>query len=400
MMNQTEIKTLLKKYISDNLSKEEYLRLAFLIKENNLQPQFESAIEELFLEDTTINTAKDKDTFFEKIMEEAERRQDRQRLQFVKYNRIPLKRYAVYAAACIVCIVAGFYLLWSKKGNSNNSIVINKQVIAKDNEHKTTLTLANGTTIVLDTILKGNVTGYSNVKVVKLDDNQLVYDSKDAKRSDSLSFNTLKVPRGQLYQLQLSDGTKVWLNSATSLRFPVAFGNASRQVELDGEAYFEVAKDPSKPFIVSAGNMEVSVLGTHFNVMAYKDEGDIRTTLIEGSVKLKSSNKEILIKPGQQGIFNNSSTYFSVVNTNVDVALAWKNGEFNFQNTDIRTIMRQITRWYDVSVSYAGTVPGVELSGIISKKEKVNQLLEILEATNKVSFSLDENKITVFSKTK
>lgn len=399
MTEQTEIKYLLKKYISDTHSKREHQRLAALITADHFQPDFESAIEELLSHRSESISQDNKDVIFKKIITEAERRENLQRLSSIKSGQTTIARYVLYAAACLIFIVGSIYLMRIITSNNTNQKLAGKRTPAiKNNSKKPTLTLANGSTIILDDAAKGNVAKYQDVKVLKLDGNSIAYKAQASSPSDSMSFNTLTIPCGQQYQLQLSDGTKVWLNSATSLRFPVTFGAVSRKVELDGEAYFEVAKNPQKKFIVSARNMEVHVLGTHFNVMAYKDEDDIRTTLIEGSVRLQSSKEKVTIKPGEQGVFKNENAHFTIQKANMNVALAWRHGEFNFQNTDIQTIMRQIARWYDIPIEYAGPIPNVELSGIISRKEQVGQLLEILEATNKINFSQHQNRITVSSK--
>ncbi|MBS1565441.1 MAG: FecR domain-containing protein [Bacteroidetes bacterium] len=210
---------------------------------------------------------------------------------------------------------------------------------------------------------------------------------------EHVSYNTLETPRGGQYRVVLPDGSKVWLNSASSLKYPTAFDAATREVVLSGEAYFEIANDRTKPFIVKTGSVDVHVLGTGFNVMAYADEGAVRTTLVNGAVKLAGGDGEQLLAPGQQASLNDGR--FMVSTPDMEQVLAWKNGLFNFNGADIRAIMRQVMRWYDVEVVYKENLSAIELSGIISQKKDVRQLLEILEETGKVHFLLQGRKVTV-----
>ena len=235
---------------------------------------------------------------------------------------------------------------------------------------------------------------FQNIKIIKLNNGQLAYKPLQGKASEA-AYNTLATPKGGQYTITLSDGTRVWLNAASSLRFPAAFTGRTRVVELTGEGYFEVAKDPTMPFKVKAKGMEVEVLGTHFNINAYADENTVNTTLLEGSVKVAKGNENKKIKPGQQAVIRDNGD-LSIVNAiNVEEVIAWKNNEFRFEHIKVSKIMRQVARWYDVEIEYEKNVPDVELSGIISRKEEVSQLLEILEATHKIQFQLSGNKIMV-----
>jgi ferric-dicitrate binding protein FerR (iron transport regulator) len=209
-------------------------------------------------------------------------------------------------------------------------------------------------------------------------------------------YNTMSTPAGGEYQLTLADGTKVWLNAASSITFPTSFTGKERKVSISGEAYFEVASNPSHPFIVSARGMDVTVLGTHFNINAYADEGSIRTTLLEGSVRVASERdgQAREISPGQQSSLDPAGG-MHVREVNTDEVIAWKNGLFQFNKTDIQTMMRQISRWYNIEVKFAGPV-NEQFSGIIPRNITLTELLTVLK-TVKVKFAIDGNKLTVMS---
>ena len=304
------------------------------------------------------------------------------------------------AAAVILFFCCGsvvYYLLYRSAQNNKQSagtVAKVKQNKVMPGNNKAVLILGDGSKIILDSSGNGMIAQQQNIGIVKLDNGQLTYTTLQAKPGDTI-YNTLSTPKGGQYAITLSDGTKVWLNAASSLRFPAAFIGKSRVVELTGEAYFEVAKNPAMPFKVKVKNMEVEVLGTHFNVNAYEDENTVSTTLLEGSVKVTSGNDHKTISPAQQVIMNENGSLNVADNVDVEEVIAWKNGELRFENTKVSKIMRQLARWYDVEIAYQGNVPDVALSGIISRKEDVSQLLEILEATHKVHFQMTGNHIVV-----
>ncbi len=253
--------------------------------------------------------------------------------------------------------------------------------------------MADGSTIVLDTMQNGNLAQQGNTTVIKLD-GKLAYNSANAGAND-IAYNTLTTPRGGQYQVELPDGTRVWLNAASSLRFPTAFVGGERRVEISGEAYFEVAKNKAMPFVVSVNSTEVHVLGTHFNVMAYSEEGKIATTLLEGSVQVSKAGKKHVIVPGQQAVWKENGDFNLNGDIDLEEVVSWKNGKFHFNNADIKVIMRQIARWYDVDVEYRDNLSETQLGGIVSRKEDLRQLLSYFEMTGKVKFNLEGRKIIV-----
>jgi transmembrane sensor len=275
--------------------------------------------------------------------------------------------------------------------------IVPKKILPGGN--KAYLTMANGSVITLNGLKNGKLATQTGVQINKVKDGVLEYNNQSAagqhSGSERLAFNMINTPRGGQYQLVLADGTKVWLNSASSLKYPTAFYGKERKVELSGEAYFEVAKNPSRPFTVSVNGMSVQVLGTHFNVMAYSDEKDVKTTLLEGSVKLTNHGHQALLKPGQQGVLNEQQTVFSIKDVDVEDAVAWKNGFFAFNKEDIQTIMKRISRWYDVDVVFPEKFKRKNFGGTVSRFNDVSQVLNSLELTGSVHFKTEGRRITV-----
>jgi ferric-dicitrate binding protein FerR (iron transport regulator) len=258
-----------------------------------------------------------------------------------------------------------------------------------------TLTLADGRTVLLDQARRGVLARQGASQVQKTADGQLRY-ATGAAAGSALLFNTVATPRGGQYQLTLPDGSQVWLNAASSLRFPVAFGGAERRVELTGEAYFEVAKDAAHPFKVAARGAEVTVLGTHFDVQAYADEPALAATLLEGSVRLRQGAQQALLRPGQQAQPQpQPDGTIRVRAVDVQHAVAWKNGYFVFNDEPIEAIMRQVARWYDVDVRYQGPLTNKDFNGKISRYKDAAAVLRVLELTGAVHFTTEGRRITV-----
>jgi ferric-dicitrate binding protein FerR (iron transport regulator) len=200
--------------------------------------------------------------------------------------------------------------------------------------------------------------------------------------------------------MTLSDGSRVWLNAGSSITYPVAFVGNERKVQINGEGYFEVAHNADKPFVVSKGDVSVTVLGTHFNVNAYDDESDVRVTLLEGSVEVKSkvgSGKSKVIKPGEQAkVISNGQLTISK-DVDLDEVMAWKNQQFIFERLDLASIMRQLSRWYDIEVNYEGKMPSNKFSGIISRTRNISAVLEMLKGTGDLQFKVDGKIVTVLN---
>lgn len=299
-----------------------------------------------------------------------------------------------WAAAAVVFIVFSFtaYISLQKK---------KEHVFATDvapGKNKAVLTLADGKKISLSDALTGNVAKEAGFSITKTADGQLVYNIDESENIDDTRVNTIATPNGGQWQIRLPDGTKVWLNAASSMQYSLNIGKAKqRLVKLDGEAYFEVAKDSARPFVVETDKQLVEVLGTHFNINSYYDEIVTKTTLLEGSVRVlhKSTNETEILKPGDQSIV--SASGIDVKEADVDEAIAWKEGYFKFNNEKHASILRKLARWYNVEVEYADPqAKNVIYYGTVSRFEKISKVLTKLEQTGKVRFDIKGNKIIVY----
>ena len=327
------------------------------------------------------------------------------------------RRRWMYAAAAVILMFVSIsivLLINNKPVNNINQVVEIPKTIIKEKPlykndikpggNQAILTLADGTKIVLNKAAEGALARQGNTTVIKLDDGQLAYNKQTVSQipTTKILYNTLSTPRGGQYRVTLPDGTLVWLNASTSLKFPTAFSGSERKVEIKGEAYFEVAKNEAMPFVVTAENSEIKVLGTHFNVSAYADDKVLKTTLLEGSVEfsvVKKAGSEneagtIKLQPGQQAQLDNANT-LTVVEADTKEAIAWKNGYFIFNNEDIESIMQKIMRWYDVKVVYDVNDKNIYFTGNISRAENVSEILRVLELTETVHFKIEGKTITV-----
>lgn len=305
-------------------------------------------------------------------------------------------RYWVAAASVLIFLAAGtwFWLGTTDQHQTAPSASINTMITPGRN--RAVLTLANGEKLDLDDTRSGLISRQGASIVSKTADGKLAYGTNtDMPDKNTVTYNTIETPRGGQYQLALADGTVVWLNAGSSLKYPTTFTGKERKVELTGEAYFEVAKNREQPFSVALNGMKVEVLGTHFNVMAYNDENTIETTLLEGSVKLTRDGSSTMLIPNQKGVLNNGASNFQVHAVNAENVIAWKNGFFKFDDENIETIMRRVARWYDVDVSYKGNLKRQNFGGKVPRFEDISKLLTTLELTGTVHFKIDGRRITV-----
>ena len=298
--------------------------------------------------------------------------------------------YAV-AASIIGIILSVLFINKNYRIISNSPSVVSHDIAPGTN--RATLKLANGSTIILNSVRKGELTIQANSKVIKTDSGQVSYYLSKGEGIKE-TYNTLTTPRGGQFQLVLSDGTHVWLNSQSSIRYPVAFAPKRRTVELIGEGYFEVAKDRDKPFDVKVGVADIQVLGTHFNINAYEDEPEVRTTLLEGSVRINTQNNTAFLKPNEQGDWNITGKIRVLKDINTEDILGWKTGMFSFHREDIHALMRQVARWYDVDIQYKGQIQN-HFNATIERNVPVSKLLKLLEETGGVHFSVQDKTIIV-----
>lgn len=312
--------------------------------------------------------------------------------------------YASIAALLLMVLSIGFIFY-----RNNNQLLdlnvakITPSIDIQPGGNKATLTLEDGSTITLDEHQDGQIAEQSGIIVSKLNGGQLLYtyNGTTNRSARKAGFNTISTPRGGEFQIVLPDGTKVWLNAASSLKFPTQFSKTERKVELQGEGYFEVAKNEASPFIVSTANQIVTVLGTHFNINSYQDERDVKTTLIEGSVQVSSSKKsdeseiqKVRLKPNQQSILAEAG--LNVINVDSDESIAWKNGYFNFQHADLEMVMRQLSRWYDIDIEYQGKIPSETFTGKVYRNMNISEVFEVLEFAQ-VNFKIEGKKMIIFS---
>ncbi|WAC39000.1 FecR family protein [Pedobacter sp. SL55] len=303
-----------------------------------------------------------------------------------------LKPIAV-AASILLCVGLGF-ILFNREIAPTATLAKRKLEEVLPGGNKATLTLADGSVIDLDKALNGEITKLNGIIIRKKEDGQLEYIIQDNPGAAS-GTNTIATPRGGQYQVSLPDGTKVWLNAASSLTYPYPFAKNERSVELQGEAYFEVAKDRQRPFKVKASQQIIEVLGTHFNVNAYNDEPTQKTTLLEGAVKVAAGGTEVKLKPGEQAKFSAVNTQL-VVDKNIDPDqyVAWKNEVFAFNNEDLKSVMRQISRWYDIDVVYKGKITTEKYFGEIPRSANLSEVFKILEL-NHVHVQISGKTMTI-----
>lgn len=386
-MNRSEFEHLAERYLAGNISPEDEARLLAhydALQHNSIDWQ----------EEDMGLASQVKTELYQKILEDIAEREGSQ--QPGQPGFTPFKWLAAVAALVLVSMAFFFY---TKKV----PLPAVKQVNAGVEDilpggNKAILTLADGSELSLDDTGSGIVTTQGNIIVDKDKDGQLVYRVKtggENMAAGKLSYNTIRTPHGGQYQLVLSDQTKVWLNAGSSIKFPTVFAGNERSVTVEGEAYFEVAKDKRRPFKVFTAQQHIEVLGTHFNVNAYKDEAALKTTLLEGAVKIVYGNSSSIIKPGQQARLSGETGKMDLVQVDIEEAVSWKNGYFMFDNEDIHSVMRKISRWYDVEVVFLNEQISERFGGTVSKFENVSQVLKILEVTGTIHFKIEGRRIIV-----
>lgn len=397
-MNESLLKDLYLKYINDQLTEEEVTKFVSLLDE----PGAHDSLVQLV--DHTWNELKEPE-----MLDVLEDRANYIYSDIISHSRHKGKRYTqwlqVAAAVFIVfSLGVGFYVY--RHATKPDPQAHTAGIVAADQMpagEKATLTLANGSEITLNNSLNGRLADQKGVVINKTKDGELVYTSlpksNDKTTSEPAEWNKISTPRGGRYNLVLQDGTKVYLNSGSSLEFPTDFTERERKVTLKGEAYFEVAKKSGKPFRVNVDDkQQVEVLGTHFNISAYSDENIIKTTLLEGSVKVVAKNDQAMLKPGQMSVNDLESLSFVVKQVDVKDAIDWKNGIFVFNRENISSIMRKISRWYDVDIEFKGNTDNVSFLGNYSRKKSLKTLLKTMELSGKVTFKIEGRRVTVIKK--
>lgn len=333
---------------------------------------------------------KGKIRLLEKIRQEREAGKKPALITSKPVGKLIYLRKLVAAAAAIVLLFAGIYYFGSVKKTQVPPVVKTLKEVAAPETNRAMITLADGSLLYLDSAGSGTLSQQGNVKLVKLANGQIVYETTGADGTATEQWNTVTNPRGsRVLDIVLSDGSKIWLNAASSITYPVVFSGNERKVNITGEAYFEIAAQYKKqannnvklPFIVSSGATHITVLGTHFNVNTYENEKDTRVTLLEGSVNVgneKKEHRDLILKPGEQAVVNKGQISLNST-PNVEEVMAWKNGLFIMRSTDLPALMRQLERWYDIEVKQEGPLPAKTFGGKLSKDISLGSIMEALK---------------------
>lgn len=304
-----------------------------------------------------------------------------------------------YAAAILLTLSVTAILYKNSHPALKLQAAISKNIAYKNDvppgTDKAKLTLADGSVVTINGHTAGMVKSYAGLRISVNSGIVSYHITSSNSGFFKNQHHIITIPTGCKYKISLPDGSLVWLNSASSLKFPIVFNKFERKVYLTGEAYFEVAKNKLKPFKVFANNTVVQVLGTHFNVHAYNDEEAVKTTLLEGSVKIYQDGHSKTILPGQQAYIKRNSSKIKIQPIDVNESVAWKNDLFIFDKEDMESVMKKIARWYDVEVEYKDEIPQTHISGSISRRNNLSQILNMLELTGGVHFRIDGRKITV-----
>jgi transmembrane sensor len=408
-MQSQHITYLLDRYIRGQLTGKEQQELEELFQDSELQPVVQAELVRLMQEDAGVmGETANWEPVLQRVLSVDKTAGER---SAVRMFRVGWQRWAV--AAILLLLVGGGTVLFLARRKAGPAVAVGIAPATKvivPGSNKAILTLANGQQVVLNDTQNGVIGQQGNTRVIKLDSGRLAYSSaaggvaagagagagggNGAAGMGGPLYNTITTPRGGQYQITLPDETKVWLNAESSLRFPTAFAGKDRSVQLTGEAYFEVAADKSKPFLVKAGSTETRVLGTHFNIMAYTDEGPVKTTLLEGVVSMGQETQSALLQPGEQGQFDSRKGIIATRAVNTRAVVAWKDGYYYFDRASMQSVMRQISRWYDVVIVYEGAVPKDEIVGKIPRTAEVSEVLHIMELIG-IRFKIEGKKITV-----
>lgn len=314
------------------------------------------------------------------------------RIELDHPSRVIRLRRFWWAAAAIVAILTWGTISFLNHENQKQQIA-HQDTLILPGSNKAYLELGDGRRILLDSLQNGEIANRGGAILSQID-GTISYQPENS-RSEAAEYNTIRTPLGGQFQVILADGTHVWLNAGSSLKYPTRFNGTERRVELTGEGYFDVSKNPLQPFIVSTGNASIRVKGTSFNVNAYSDEPILKTTLVHGAVTVSVQNQSINILPGQQAVITQAGALSIISDVDLGAETAWKDGKFVFHNDNIRTVMRQLARWYDIEVTYSNGISNDEFVGVISRYASLSDVLKMLQTTETVQFKTEGKKITV-----
>ncbi|MGN6802435.1 MAG: FecR family protein [Ginsengibacter sp.] len=399
-MGTSRLEDLFDLYVNDNYTLEEEAELMALLKEDENQEKLKSLIGNL-IKDTGpeihLNHERAKAVFDNILLKGNLIEKENLRNVVSMKQKLAIYHFWFRVAAILILFIGGLTMyLWLRNSSGSFkavSIADRQSKVVLPDANNAILRISDGTSFVLDSMKDGMSLKRGKTTITK-EGNEIIYSVSSLNGGNEIVYSTLTTPHADQYQVVLPDGSKVWLNGSSSIYFPSQFESQKREVKITGEAYFEVSKNKNKPFFVEVGKMAVRVLGTHFNINAYGNEGAIKTSLLEGSVKVIETNKTQLLKPGEQAVWNEKEDKITVNHPNMDEVIAWKNGLFEFHDDDIQAIMREISRWYNVRVKYEGEIPSKKYEGKISRNAKLSEVLKILELSD-VKFTLRNNEIIV-----
>jgi ferric-dicitrate binding protein FerR (iron transport regulator) len=414
MHNNSHIPTLILKYLREDISDSEREELERWINEHEYN-------RELFRELTQDASLQQKLRQFiasdKRVQQEVYNRLGM--APVVPFYQVRKRRWGWMAAASVVLLIsAGIFYFRNGSRSADQPVVVRTTpaaVAIQPGGNKATLTLDDGRVVDLNTTSNGLVSEQGQSKVIKQQNGVLSYEAMDNRQSPTgngqqqISYNTLSTPRGGQYQLTLPDGTRMWLNAVSSIKYPTLFAGNERRVEVSGEVYFEVAKDASKPFHVvifplvkgEKANGDIMVLGTHFNVNAYGDEQPVIATLLEGKIAIDNggtatpNRQSKIITPGQQAVVDKQQQIKVKSDADTEAAIAWMKGFFDFQGADIQHVMQQVSRWYNVDVQFASAIPELSFDGNIDRNIPLSDVLDLLQKMGKVHFRIEGRTVTV-----
>lgn len=395
--SNTYLKKLLDAFLEETISRAELQELLELISQyqGNLQELLSETDLERFIQGTSQEQHLDTATS-ERIHHQL-LTNIRQQDLIQPSHKIHRTRWMMSAAAILLLILAGIYFQAIHKTTpKNQELITSTRDVAPPSLNQAYIKLSDGTQIALSDLEKGAITDQGIVELEKNQHGQLIYKTIDQASKGKTGLHTVFNPKGsKLIQMRLSDGSLVWLNAGSSITYPVQFSDNQRVVAMEGEAFFEITTNPSKPFIVNNGTTAITVTGTQFNVNAYEDEEAVRISLLEGSVKINAANHTSLLKPGEQLSVGESSVTLTR-QVDMDHVMAWKNGLFSFNQAGLRSIMRTIARWYNIEVVYEGQISDDKYEGQISMDTKLSEVLELLEL-NHIGYEIDNNIVKLKS---
>ncbi|WP_316834942.1 FecR family protein [Pedobacter nutrimenti] len=421
MENQEYIRSLIKQFTDGNISKDAYAELVQYLNTAKDNDNIYEAMDRVWdkMDNLEEYSKSEADLFYQKLISD-------QRFSEVKTYKLWSRVAAAAAVLLIVGLSIFFYTSYYAprhlEGSAATRDLLTNDI--KPGSNKAYLVLSNGKRVSLTDAANGELAKEAGVEITKTADGQVVYktatdisdringrhpvpdlirDLSGSRTSYSNALNTIETPRGGQYQIRLPDGSKVWLNAASKLIYPVTFnGRGQRVVELSGEAYFEIFKNKLQPFVVKSKNQEVTVLGTHFNINTYDDEPNTKTTLLEGSVQVSGRHPEFIsgpplkqvLKPGQQSILAGGK--INVIPADLIETMAWQKGDFVFKNESLESIMRKICRWYNVEVIYVGKIDTKQtFSGQVSRNKNISEVLKALESGGTLKFKIEGKKIRI-----